>query len=269
MIHSEPEYDDQSIRFLEALWGDGYLSPGGPDEVRRVVDGVDFDGKRVLDIGCGSGGITLFLAREFPLARITGFDVEDPVISIARQRAAREDMEDRVCFVKGDPGPLPFPDSSFDIVFSKDALIHIADKEALFKDVCRVLSAGGVFVASDWLTSHDGPPSDAMTAYLAAEGLSFGMASVERYKAALVDAGFGDIRSRNRNPWYREQARVELERLRGPLYSRVSAEVGEDLVKKNINTWTAMIAVLDSGEHCPTHLYAKRMDYNSNKVDRS
>ena len=48
-----PEYDDRAIRFLEALWGEGFLSPGGPDEVRRIVEDIDFSGKRVLDIGCG------------------------------------------------------------------------------------------------------------------------------------------------------------------------------------------------------------------------
>ena len=56
-----PEYDDHAIRFLEALWGDGYLSPGGPDEVDRVLEGLSLKGKTVLDIGCGSGGITLHL----------------------------------------------------------------------------------------------------------------------------------------------------------------------------------------------------------------
>ncbi|MGB5559032.1 MAG: methyltransferase domain-containing protein, partial [Paracoccaceae bacterium] len=211
----------------------------------------------VLDVGCGSGGITLFLARELPMKHITGFDIEEPVIAAARRRCDQEGAEDRVAFVRGEPGPFPFPDASFDIVFSKDALIHIADKEALFRDIARVLTPGGIFVASDWLTSHDGPPSEAMTAYLAAEGLSFGMASPGRYEAALRKAGFKSIRSRNRNLWYRDQARVELERLKGPLYQSVVAEVGEELVGKNITTWTAMIKVLDSGEHCPTHLFAR------------
>ncbi|MBK5111714.1 MAG: methyltransferase domain-containing protein [Thermoleophilia bacterium] len=254
----EPEYDDTHIRFLEALWGDGYLSPGGPDEVRRIVGNVDFSAKRVLDIGCGSGGITVFLAGEFPLEHITGFDVEEPVVEAARRRARAANRDERVEFVKGQPGGLPFPDSSFDIVFSKDALIHVSDKESLFREVFRILKPGGSLVASDWLTSHDGPPSQAMEQYLKAEGLSFGMASADRYETALQDAGFDEVILVDRNPWYRVEARKELERLEGPLFDQIVAEVGLELVEKNIRTWTEMIKVLDSGEHRPTHLRARR-----------
>ncbi|MEP3439799.1 MAG: class I SAM-dependent methyltransferase [Hoeflea sp.] len=255
-----PEYDDTAIRFLEALWGEGFLSPGGRDEVRRVVKDLDFTGKRVLDIGCGSGGITLFLANDYSLANITGFDVEQPVVDLATRRAAEQGLSGKASFVRGDPGPLPFADQSFDIVFSKDALIHVADKEALFSDIFRVLKPGGRFAASDWLTSHDGEPSEAMRSYLAAEGLSFGMASAARYEAAMAAAGFRDVRTINRNAWYRDLARGELERLKGPLYAPVAEAVGAAYVDKNIKTWSAMQTVLDSGEHCPTHVFGIKPD---------
>ncbi len=250
---------------LEALWGDGYLSPGGPDEVRRIVAGTDFSGKRVLDIGCGSGGISVFLAREFPLERITGFDVEAPVLDAARRRAKAAGLEGRVEFVLGKPGEVPFPDQSFDIVFSKDALLHISDKEALFLEVFRVLRPDGRLVASDWLTSHDGQASEAMEEYLEAEGLSFAMASAVRYEAALSSAGFDDLDIVDRNSWYRVEAREELKRLTGPLFDSVVVEVGPKLVEKNIRIWKAMITVLDSGEHRPTHLRAKRPIVNGRR----
>ena len=254
MTRPDPEYDDTAIRFLEALWGPGYLSPGGPDEVDRVLEGLDLSGRDVLDIGCGSGGVTLHLARAHQAGRVTGFDVEAPVIAAASTRARAEGLGDRVQFVQAPPGPLPFSDASFDVVFSKDAMIHVPDKEALFAEVYRVLRPGGLFAASDWVISHDGTPSPEMRAYLAAEGLSFGMASPARYRAAMAAAGFQDVTTVNRNPWYRDVARGELARLSGPLRAQVAAVVGADYVDKNIGTWTAMQVVLDSGEHCPTHL---------------
>ena len=63
----EPEYDDAAIRFLAVLWGEGYLSPGGPAEVDRVLAGVPLAGRKVLDFGCGAG---YFLE----LAEQRGFD---------------------------------------------------------------------------------------------------------------------------------------------------------------------------------------------------
>ena len=250
----EPEYDDTAIRFLEVLWGEGYLSPGGPDEVDRIVDGIDFSGCTVLDIGCGTGGITLHLARTKNPLHVTGFDVEVPVIQAARRRADEEGLAHRVSFVQAAPGRLPFADGSFYLVFSKDALIHVADKEAVFADIFRVLRPGGIFAASDWLVSHDGPLSQDMADYIKAEGLSFGMASAKRYQSAMQRAGFTIITTANRNSWYRDVARGELDRLKGPLRQAAVDAVGEAYVAKNIATWTAMQKVLDSGEHCPTHL---------------
>lgn len=255
---SEPEYDDRAIRFLETIWGKGYLSPGGPDEVDRVVAGVPLNQKSVLDLGCGSGGISLYLAQKHQAFRVLGVDVESPVLDRARSAAAKANLQHRVTFVKVVPGPLPFPDNSFDVVFSKDAMIHIADKERLFADVFRVLRPGGMFLASDWLTSHDGTASPAMKDYLAAEGLSFGMASPLRYRRALEKAGFTAINLRDRNAWYRDVARAELARLEGPLYAKAALTVGVDYVRKNIHTWQCMIKVLDSGEHRPTHLRATK-----------
>lgn len=252
--NAAPEYDDEAIRFLEALWGDGYLSPGGPDEVDRVLEGLSLADKTILDIGCGSGGITLHLVDRHGAAHAIGFDVELPVVEAARLRAAKRGLSDRTTFVQAPPGPLPFADRSFDMVFSKDALLHVPDKDALFAEIFRVLKPGGVFAASNWMISHDGEPSQEMKDYIAAEGLSFAMASPGRYAQAMRRAGFTDVVTRDRNPWYRDVARRELDELKGPLYDKVATAVGAAYVDKNIRTWEAMQKVLDSGEHRPTHL---------------
>jgi phosphoethanolamine N-methyltransferase len=258
-------YDQTAITFLEELWGDGYLSPGGPDEVARTLEGVDLTGSIMLDIGCGSGGITVDLVRRHGAARVIGIDVEEPVCAHARRRVVGNGLGDRIEIRLVEPGPLPFADQSFDIVFSKDSIVHIADKETLAADVFRVLRPGGWFVASDWLISHDDHPSPAMAAYIAAEALDFGMASPRRYHAALTAAGFVDIELRNRNEWYREVARAELDRLAGSERDRFVTAIGEDELEHQIATWSAMVPVLESGEHCPHHLRARRPKYSADR----
>lgn len=251
-------YDQSTIAFLAALWGDGYLSPGGPDEVTRTLEGVDLRGSTVLDIGCGAGGITCDLVLRHGAARVIGVDIEATVCEHARRRVERLGVGETVEIRQVDLGPLPFPAGTFDVVFSKDSIVHIHDKESLAVDVFRLLRAGGWFVASDWLTDHDGAPSREMARYLAAEHLGFGMASPDRYRRALTDAGFVDVELRNRNEWYLGIARNELERLRSLERERFVDVVGPDELDRQVATWSAMMPVLESGEHCPHHLRARR-----------
>jgi SAM-dependent methyltransferase len=247
------DYDDALVALLELVWGEGYMSPGGPDEIRMIVEGVELAGKDVLDLGCGTGGITRFLAESYRPARIVGIDVDPGLIARATEGAAGLG---NVTFRTVTPGPLPFADGSVDVVFSKDAMVHIADKEALFAEVFRVLRPGGSVAASDWMSATDGPFSAAMAYYLEAEGLGFGMASPGRYRAAMERAGFQNIRMVDRNAWYRPLAHREHDALAGLLYDRLVARVGKDFVDHEIEVWRALTVVVDSGELRPGHLRA-------------
>lgn len=254
---SDDHYPPRLIAMLETLWGEGFLSPGGSDEVARVIGDHDLKGRAVLDIGCGAGGIDLALVQRHGAGYVTGLDVEDGVLARARALVAGAGLGTRIGLVKVAPGPLPFPPGTFDVVFSKDSIIHIPDKAALMAEVFRVLKPGGWFLASDWLIGTE-TISPQMAEYIAAEGLDFGMATPSRYREAMALAGFEAVETQSRNAWYRQQARAELERLKGADGARAEALVGADFVAQNIGIWERMIPVLDSGEHCPTHLRARK-----------
>jgi ubiquinone/menaquinone biosynthesis C-methylase UbiE len=251
-------YHPQLIAMLEHVWGEGWLSPGGPEEVGRLLAGLDIRGKSVLDIGCGGGGVDLCLVREHGAGHVTGIDVEDTVLAHAQCLIAKSGLAALIAVVKVAPGPLTFPDASFDIVFSKDSIVHIPDKHTLMRDVFRVLKPGGWFAASDWLIGHDNEPSPAMKAYIASEGLDFGMASPQRYADAMSAAGFTEVSTQSRNAWYRVRAEEELASMKGQLYAEAVAKLGKDFVDHNIQIWANMLPVLRSGEHCPTHLRARK-----------
>ena len=137
---------------------------------------------------------------------------------------ARAGLSGRIGLAKVAPGPLPFPPATFDVVFSKDSIVHIPDKHALMAEVARVLRPGGWLLASDWLIGQDGPPSEAMRAYMEAEALDFGMASPARYRDACAAAGMVEVETRDRNPWYREVARGANETETASEQVRSSAE---------------------------------------------
>lgn len=251
-------YDDTVIHFLEKMWGEGYLSPGGPAEVARLLENRDVTGKTVVDIGSGAGGVTIALARDHGAGKVIGLDVETPVCEHARRKVAEAGLSDRIEIRQVEPGPMPLEDGSVDVVFSKDSIVHIPDKETLARDAFRVLKPGGLFVVSDWLISHDGEPSPEMKRYIAEEDLDFGMASPERYRKALEEAGFVDIELRNRNPWYQEVAKEELARLESDERAAFVEVFGEEEVEAQTATWRAMVIVLKSGEHCPHHIRARK-----------
>lgn len=255
---SDTHYPPRMIAMLEAIWGEGFLSPGGREEVARVIGDHDLRGASVLDIGCGAGGIDVALVQVHGAGFVTGIDVEDDVIAHARRLIDRHGLTPRIGLAKVAPGPLPFPPGTFDVVFSKDSIVHIPDKASLMAEVFRVLKPGGWFLASDWLIGHDGAPSPEMAAYVAAESLDFGMASPTRYRLAMESAGFVGVETVSRNAWYRVQAREELARLQGADGEAAARVVGADFVAQNAGIWARMIPVLDAGEHCPTHLRARK-----------
>jgi 2-polyprenyl-3-methyl-5-hydroxy-6-metoxy-1,4-benzoquinol methylase len=258
MADIELHYDSELTSFLEAIWGEGYLSPGGPEKVARVVEGLDLKGKRVLDIGCGTGAIAVSLLRDHSAAHVTGIDVEEPVCTVARARADQSGFGKNITIRQVEPGPLDFTDATFDIVFSKDAIIHIPDKEFLAVEVFRVLVPGGWFVASDWLISHDNTPSPEMQAYIKLEDLDFAMASPTRYESAFSYAGFTQFGLRNRNPWYFEVAKNEFLLMTGKERDAFDRAHGASYMQEMEELWAAMILPLETGEHCPHHICAQK-----------
>jgi phosphoethanolamine N-methyltransferase len=257
-MQNEILYDTQVISFLEEIWGDGFLSPGGADEVARVLSDVDIEDKCVLDIGSGSGACAVLLVSEYKAAKVIGIDVEDPVCEAANHRAKAAGVDDRIEILKVNPGPFPFNGSTFDVVFSKDSIIHISDKIEMARQVFRVLKPGGKFAASDWLISHEGPPSPQMADYIKEEGLDFAMASPKTYFHVMQNAGFVDIELVNRNPWYSKVATEELAWLSGPNRDELSRRHGTDYIDHQVAIWTKLVAVLKSGEHCPHHIRARK-----------
>ena len=101
-----PEYNDELLDYLQLFRGEGFLSPGGAEETRRVLDRVDLAGKTVLELGSGLGGGCLIIAAERDARRVHGLDVEPVVIARARETVARAGLEDKITFQQVEAGSL-------------------------------------------------------------------------------------------------------------------------------------------------------------------
>jgi SAM-dependent methyltransferase len=99
-------------------------------------------GTRVLDVGGGFGGPARTLAVEFG-CHVTGIDLTGSYVRAAKVLTARMGLDDRVTHQVGDALALPFPDGAFDLVWTQNSGMNIADKERLYAGFHRVLRPGG------------------------------------------------------------------------------------------------------------------------------
>ncbi len=123
---------------------------------QTLLTNLDFDGQgSLLEVGCGSGALTVRAALTWPEAKITGLDYWGAMYNYSKalceKNAASEGVGSRCTFVHGDANKLDFPDESFDAVISNYVYHNImgADKHALLLESLRVLKKGGVFVLHD------------------------------------------------------------------------------------------------------------------------
>jgi len=251
------QYPDEFIDRLHLVWGMGFLSPGGPEEVAAIVRGLDLAGAALLDIGCGSGGPAMVLAREQG-AEVIGIDVEPQLIDRSRRLAAEAGLGDKVSFKLVEPGPLPFASETFDAVFSKDALLHIPDKQALYKEVLRVLKPGGVFAASDWLAGEGAAQDEALLSYIELVGLDFTMATAAETAAAMRDAGFEAVSTVDRNAWYAEVSAREVAAIEGPLRDGIIAVSSPEIHARWLAARKQLAEATRRGALRPTHLRGRR-----------
>lgn len=258
----QSQYSDRVIAGMQMVYGKGFLSPGAAPEVAEILEGVDITGLDVLDLGCGIGGAALMLAGQFGANHVTGVDIEAD--SIARATAAAEEagLGARVRFVHTAPGPLPVPDGSVDIVFTKDVICHVADKPALFADVFRVLKPGGRFLCADFLDGEAGGDAAKLFAdwvdMLKTFGLSFHYEGRPAYEAALAGAGFVDVAIRDHTANSAGVARRELAFATSDEGRPVREVLGEDYFDVRVKLSTLRAEALEARGALHLHIGARR-----------
>ena len=128
---------------------------------KTVLAHLNFDGQgSLLEVGCGSGALSIRAALTWPDAEVTGIDYWGAAYgygqAMCEKNAASEGVAARCRFQHGDANKLDFPDKSFDAVVSNYVYHNImgSDKRALLLETLRVLKKGGVFALNDEMKPH-------------------------------------------------------------------------------------------------------------------
>ena len=213
------DFYDASSSLWENIWGEhmhhGYYGRSGRNKVSRRQAQIDIieellawgnlgetqnSPKAILDVGCGIGGSTLYLAEKFN-ATAQGVTLSPEQAKRGTERAQEANLGDRVQFQVANALELPFAEDSFDLVWSLESGEHFPDKAKFLQEAYRVLKPGGKLVMATWCHR----PTDSLAGELTADEKQH-LAEIYRvyclpyvislpdYRAIAQEVGFQEIK---------------------------------------------------------------------------
>jgi tocopherol O-methyltransferase len=216
------QFYDASSALWEQIWGEhmhhGYYGPEGnlkKDRRQAQIDLIeellhwgignpnssDTSPTSILDVGCGIGGSTLYLADKFN-ATATGITLSPVQARRATERAAEAGLSERANFLVADALELPFADRSFDLVWSLESGEHMPNKVQFLRECYRVLRPGGTFIMATWchrpLNGPNGQLTDRERRLLADIYRVYALPyiiSLPEYEAIAAEVGFQSIQT--------------------------------------------------------------------------
>ncbi|ANV84594.1 delta(24)-sterol C-methyltransferase [Picosynechococcus sp. PCC 7003] len=158
------EFYDASSPLWESIWGEhmhhGFYGLGGTERLNRRQAQIELieeflawgkvgQVENFVDVGCGIGGSTLYLAEKFN-AKGVGITLSPVQANRAIARAAAQDLQDQVEFKVADALNMPFRDGEFDLVWTLESGEHMPNKRQFLQECTRVLKPGGKLLMATW-----------------------------------------------------------------------------------------------------------------------
>lgn len=188
-LYSEIRLETYGEDYGQTSWVSTAESHEIPDLLQLSSD------SRVLEIGCGSGGYAVGLAKSVG-CRIVGFEINASGVETASALADKEQVSDIVKFEQHDASKkLPYDDESFDAVYSTDVMCHVPLRQQVLTNTQRLLKAGGRFVFSDALVIG-GVVSNEEIATRSSVGMYF-FSPPGVNEQLIADAGFKLVEARD------------------------------------------------------------------------
>jgi tocopherol O-methyltransferase len=249
------EHYDLVSPYYQSLWGNhihhGYWISGDESKEQAQLQLMEHlaelaniqTGCTVLDIGCGFGGSSIYLAQKYK-ASATGITISPVQVEMARKAAAAEHLDAR--FLLMDAEALDFP-QQFDLLWSVESISHYHDHRSFFANAARFLKPGGVFALTDWFKKPGLSPAQEQKFIEPIDrGMFIELETMDDYESYLVASGLEIVQSEDLTRQCAKSWDIGLDMIRDKSLWILAAKMGKDFVA-NLRSFKAMRTGYSSG----------------------
>lgn len=143
-------YQPDHVPLFEAIYGKNLISLGSLAAIDNMFSDLNIRGLKALDLGFGLGGVAFYLAEKYEI-NISGIEMCPWMVQYAKSHTPANLTYSLEFDTYDSTGKFPYKPETFDLVYSKGVLNHVADKASLFQQVNSTLKPDGLFVIADWI----------------------------------------------------------------------------------------------------------------------
>jgi len=249
------EHYDFVSPYYHSLWGEhlhhGYWIRGDESKEVEQLQLTEYlaelaniqTGSAVLDIGCGFGASSLYLAQRYK-ARATGITISPVQVEMARKAAVAAQLDAR--FLLMDAEALNFP-LQFDLLWSVESISHYHDHRSFFANAARFLKPGGTFALTDWFKRAGLSPAQTRKFIEPIDrGMYVDLETMDDYESHLVASGLQIVHRQDLTRQCAKSWDLALDVIRDKSFWKLAAKMGKDFVA-NLRAFRAMRAGYSSG----------------------
>jgi tocopherol O-methyltransferase len=266
------EYYDLASPYYRSMWGDhihhGYWIRGDESKETAQIQLIEHlaqlanikTGFRILDIGCGFGGSSLYLTKKYGV-NTTGITISPVQVQMAKEAAAKTNLD--ASFLLMDAEDMQFA-QAFDLLWSVESISHYHDPRRFFASAVKFLKPGGYFALTDWFRKGDISPADKKK-FIAPieEGMMVELRAMDDYHDFLVSSGLHVIHRQDLTVNCAKSWDIGLDIIMDKTFWSMAAKHGAEFVS-SLKAFHAMRAGFASGNFVYGLFVAKMPENGSN-----
>jgi tocopherol O-methyltransferase len=249
------EYYDLASPYYHSMWGDhihhGYWIRGDESKETAQIQLIEHlarlanikTGLRILDIGCGFGGSSLYLTKNYG-ASTTGITISPVQVQMAREAAAKTNLD--ASFLLMDAEDMRFV-QPFDLLWSVESISHYHDPRKFFASAVKFLKPGGCFALTDWFRKENiSAPDKKKFIEPIEEGMMVELRGMDEYHDFLVSSGLQVVHRQDLTANCAKSWDIGLDIITDKAFWSMAAKHGAELIS-SLKAFHAMRAGFASG----------------------